>query len=66
MPTRSKHSVQRNIFDRFSAMTEHQVGSSEVLDEPRQKDNKHFRRFVRLVATRKQQILERLLLDEES
>ena len=61
---RLRRDVHRNVIDRFTAKAD-QDGQDQM-ERIAEEDSGHihYRRFIRMVAVRKQAILERLLMDE--
>lgn len=57
--------MHRNVIERFAERHQSAHISGIDLDEPTQGTKHHLHRFLRMVATRRQQILERMLMDEE-
>lgn len=57
-----KRSVHRELIDRFAAKADPRPVELADGEGP---DPEHFRRFIRMAEMRKQQILERILMDED-
>ena len=61
-----KQSVQRNVIERFADMANPAAMQDMLIEESQSESSKqNLRRFLKMVANRRQQILERMLMDEE-
>jgi hypothetical protein len=61
---RDRYSLQRSLLDRFAASASADAAENIEKASHGRGGRRHFKRFISMVETRKQQILERLLLDE--
>ena len=65
---KARENVKRHVVERFALAREPKdprAAEAEALEAGPLAAPQHFRRFMRLAAARKQQMLERLLLQEE-
>ncbi len=58
-----KRSLHRSVIERFTERAHEEP--TEPIEEDGSQARHHFKRFLKTVSVRKQQILERILMDED-